>query len=111
MDRGDRLAGIWVDPDEDPREAAEGLPGAESDERVVLLEYLRHYRLTLELKCGGLSAEQLAQRSAPPPTMSLLGLIRHMAEEERHLRRVMAGALGQLHLRLPHRLQGAQVAE
>ncbi|MFB7932594.1 DinB family protein [Streptomyces sp. NPDC056039] len=78
---------MWVDPDDDPRET-----DAESvDERSVLLENLRHYRLTLEMKCAGLDAEQMALRSVPPSTMSLLGLVRHMAEEERHFRRVMAG--------------------
>ncbi|WP_435283203.1 DinB family protein [Streptomyces koelreuteriae] len=78
---------MWVDPDDDPRETE-----TESvDERSVLLENLRHYRLTLEMKCAGLDAEQMALRSVPPSTMSLLGLVRHMAEEERHFRRVMAG--------------------
>src|SRR6185437_6744217 len=38
-----------------------------------------------------LDAEQLARRSVPPSTMSLLGLIRHMADVERHwFRKVMA---------------------
>lgn len=81
------FADMWVDPDDDPREAGAGAV----DERGVLLDYLRQYRLTLEMKCAGLSAEQFARRSVPPSTMSLLGLVRHMAEEERHLRRVMAG--------------------
>jgi uncharacterized damage-inducible protein DinB len=48
-----------------------------------LTEFLRTQRLTLELKCAGLDAEQLATRSVEPSTMSLLGLIRHMAEVER----------------------------
>lgn len=61
------------------------------DERGVLLDYLNRYRLTLQLKCADLNAGQLAQRSVPPSTRSLLGLVRHMAEDERHLRRVMAG--------------------
>lgn len=78
---------MWVDPDDDPRET-----GAEiADERGMLLDYLRHYRLTVEMKCAGLDAEQLARRSVPPSTMSLLGLVRHLAEDERHFRRVMAG--------------------
>ena len=81
------FADMWVDPDDDPREGGAGAVG----ERGVLLDFLRQYRLTLEMKCVGLSAEQLARRSLPPSTMSLLGLVRHMAEEERHLRRVMAG--------------------
>lgn len=79
---------MWVDPDDDPRES-----GAEpSDERSNLLEYLRRYRLTLEMKCAGLDPEQLARRSVLPSTMSLLGLIRHLAEVERGwFRRVLAG--------------------
>lgn len=76
---------MWADPGEDPRE---GGGAAASDERGALLDALRHFRLTLELKCEGLDAEQLALRSVPPSTMSLLGLIRHMAEDERHFRRL-----------------------
>jgi uncharacterized damage-inducible protein DinB len=78
---------MWVDPDDDPRETG----AAPVDERGMLLEYLRYYRATLEMKCAGLDAEQMARRSAPPSTMSLLGLIRHLADGERHFRRVMAG--------------------
>jgi hypothetical protein len=64
------------DPDDDPRET-----DVETvDERGMLLDYLRHYRLTMEMKCAGLDAEQLARRSVPPSTMSLLGLVRHLAE-------------------------------
>jgi hypothetical protein len=40
-------------------------------ERETQLQYLRTYRRTLELKCAGLDAEQLARRSVPPSTMSL----------------------------------------
>jgi uncharacterized damage-inducible protein DinB len=47
-------------------------------------EYLSNYRLTPGMKCEGLSPRQLAARSVPPSTMSLLGLIRHMAGVERH---------------------------
>ena len=81
---------MWMDPAQDPRFAA----GAELvGERATLLDYLRAYRLALELKCAGLDAEQLARRSVPPSTMSLLGLIRHMADVERNwFRRVMAQA-------------------
>lgn len=72
---------MWVDDDEDPRErdALEAV-----DERSTVLDYLRRYRLTLELKCADLDAEQLARRSVPPSTMSLLGLVRHMAKVERN---------------------------
>lgn len=78
---------MWVDPDDDPREAGP----SPDDERGILLGYLRDYRLTFEMKCADLDAEQMARRSVPPSTMSLLGLLRHLAEDERHLRRVMAG--------------------
>lgn len=78
---------MWLDPDDDPRET----DGETVDERGILLDYLRYYRLTIQLKCADLDAEQLARRSVPPSTMSLLGLLRHVAEDERHVRRVMAG--------------------
>jgi uncharacterized damage-inducible protein DinB len=79
---------MWVDPEDDPRER--GAAPAD-DERSTLLDYLRRYRLTLQMKCADLDATQLARRSAPPSTMSLLGLVRHMAEVERSwFRRVMA---------------------
>lgn len=78
---------MWVDPDHDPRETDVDM----GDERAMLLDYLRYYRLTVELKCADLDPEQLAQRSVPPSTMSLLGLVRHLADGERHFRRVMAG--------------------
>ncbi|MFD5036132.1 DinB family protein [Streptomyces sp. NPDC058377] len=77
---------MWVDPDDDPRETE----AEAADERGTLLECLRHFRLTIEMKCAGLDTEQMARRSVPPSTMSMLGLVRHMAEDERHFRR-MAG--------------------
>ena len=78
---------MWIDPDDDPRET-----DVETvDERDMLLGYLRYYRLTMKMKCADLNAEQLARRSVPPSTMSLLGLVRHLAEGERHFRQVMAG--------------------
>jgi uncharacterized damage-inducible protein DinB len=70
---------MFLDPTADPRQEGPRL----GDERATLNEFLRGQRLTLELKCGGLDAEQLARRSVEPSTMSLLGLIRHMAEVER----------------------------
>jgi uncharacterized damage-inducible protein DinB len=81
---------MWMDMALDPRYAT----GTEPEgERATLLDYLRTYRLTMEMKCADLDAAQLASRSVPPSTMSLLGLIRHMADVERHwFRRVMAQA-------------------
>jgi len=78
---------MWVDPDDDPRESDVELV----DERGILLDSLRSYRLTVEMKCADLDAEQLARRSVPPSTMSLLGLVRHLTEDERHVRRIMTG--------------------
>lgn len=72
--------GMFVEPSHDPRNA---LPPGQG-EKQVLAEYLDRYRMTLEIKCEGLSVEQLATRSVPPSTMSLLGLIRHLALVEHH---------------------------
>ncbi|MDX2704235.1 DUF664 domain-containing protein [Streptomyces sp. PA03-6a] len=74
---------MWVDPDDDPRDS-EG-PGPEG-ELATLQDYLTSYRMTLRMKCQDLDAEQLARRSVPPSTMSLLGLVRHLAEVERDWR-------------------------
>jgi hypothetical protein len=52
------------------------------DERTTLVEALRCQRLTLEIKCAGLDAGQMARRSVEPSTMSLLGIVRHLAEGE-----------------------------
>jgi uncharacterized damage-inducible protein DinB len=52
-------------------------------ERTAAEALLDYFRGTLLWKCAGLSAEQLKQRSVPPSSMSLLGLVRHMAEVER----------------------------
>ena len=80
--------GMWMDLALDPRIAEWTEP---EGERATLAEYLRRYRLTMEMKCADLDAAQLASRSVPPSTMSLLGLIRHMADVERYwFRRVMA---------------------
>jgi uncharacterized damage-inducible protein DinB len=51
-------------------------------ERDTVLTYLRNYRLTFEMKCRDLDAEQLARRAVPPSTLSLLGLLRHLAKVE-----------------------------
>ena len=72
-------ANMFLDPVDDPRMGGPMLGG----ERATLTEFLRGQRLTLEIKCAGLDAEQLARRSVEPSTLSLLGLIRHMAEVER----------------------------
>src|SRR5947207_8808270 len=61
-------------------------------ERQMLQAWLDFHRQTLLSTCSGLTAEQLRQRSAPPSTMSLLGLVRHMTDVERGwFRRRIAG--------------------
>jgi uncharacterized damage-inducible protein DinB len=63
-----------------------------SSERQVLDEFLDWHRATLVWKCEGLEPGRLAERSVPPSSMSLLGLVRHMADVERGwFRRVLAG--------------------
>jgi len=71
--------------EDDPREHRTRL----GDERTTLAEALRCLRLTVELKCAGLDAEAMARRAVEPSTMSLLGLVRHLAEVERAGFRVM----------------------
>ena len=46
----------------------------------------------MELKCQGLGPEQMARRSVPPSNLSLLGLLRHMADVERYwFRQILSG--------------------
>ncbi|MDT0266846.1 DinB family protein [Streptomyces sp. DSM 44915] len=58
-------------------------PPLVGDERQLLRAYLDYHRATLAWKCEGLTDEQLRRRSAPPSSLSLLGLVRHLAEVER----------------------------
>jgi uncharacterized damage-inducible protein DinB len=61
-------------------------------ERDALRGWLNFHRSTLSWKCDGLDDDQLRLASMPPSSLSLLGLVRHMAEVERHwFRRVIAG--------------------
>ncbi|MFF2081441.1 DinB family protein [Kitasatospora sp. NPDC058162] len=59
------------------------VPSLTGGEREMLRGFLDFHRATLAMKCEGLSDEQLRQCSSPPSTLSLLGLVRHMAEVER----------------------------
>jgi hypothetical protein len=77
---------MFLAPDEDPRSQTSPV-----GERATLIGYLHAYRVTLELKCDGLGPDGLARRSVPPSDLSLLGLVRHMADVERHwFRKVLA---------------------
>ncbi len=81
------MSDMWQPDGDDPRDYS-----STRGEQANTLAYLRNYRLTFKLKCEGLDAEQLARRSVPPSTLSLLGLIRHLAQMEHHWsRRVLQG--------------------
>jgi uncharacterized damage-inducible protein DinB len=68
---------------------------------------LRWYRQTLEIKCQCLDAEQLAQRPVHPSSLSLLGLLRHIADVERHwFRRVMSAEDAPPYFYTPEDLDG-----
>ncbi|GLZ38262.1 DinB family protein [Actinokineospora sp. NBRC 105648] len=58
-------------------------PPLQGDERETLRAFLDFHRATLALKCEALDDDELRRRSSPPSTLSLLGLVRHMAEVER----------------------------
>jgi len=65
-----------------PTDSREGPPKFGS-EREMLRAFLDYHRTTLAMKCDGLTDEELRQRSMPPSGLSLLGLVRHLAEVER----------------------------
>jgi uncharacterized damage-inducible protein DinB len=95
---GGRRADMFIDLAEDPRIDPPGLGG----ERETLVGFLRWQRDTFEMKCGDLDAADLARRSVEPSTMSLLGLIRHLADTERSwFRGFMAGESDRAHFTSP----------
>ena len=49
-----------------------------------LRRWLTDLRATVERKADGLSAEQLAARAVPPSELSILGLVRHLAQMEHY---------------------------
>jgi hypothetical protein len=80
------MTSTWTAPEVTRGEYARNTP-----EREMLELWLRYHRETLLAKCGGLTVDQLRRRSVPPSTLSLLGLVRHMAEVERYwFRRLIA---------------------
>ncbi|MCJ1676328.1 DinB family protein [Streptomyces sp. APSN-46.1] len=80
-------AEMFVNPEQECRFSGPST----GDERRMLVAFLSDQRATLELKCAGLETE-LYQRSVEPSTLSLLGLVRHLADVERRwFRQVLAG--------------------
>src|SRR5260221_14671555 len=71
----------WIAPDV---ERSEHYPGRRNEpEQEMLRDWLDWHRATLLRKCAGLDATQLAKRAVLPSNLSLLGLVRHMADTER----------------------------
>jgi uncharacterized damage-inducible protein DinB len=88
MESPRRRAEIFPEPAGAPRTDT---PAA-GDEHAMLTAFLRLQRETFALKCSGLDAAAMARRAVEPSTLSLLGLLRHLAEVERRwFRRIMAG--------------------
>jgi len=58
-------------------------PDKIADERQALEQWLDYHRNTLLTKCAGLGPEQLRERAVAPSNLSLLGLVRHLADVER----------------------------
>ncbi|MFD9337616.1 DinB family protein [Streptomyces sp. NPDC060028] len=67
-------------------------PSTTANERDMLDGWLDYHRATLVWKCEGLQDEQLRLTPLAPSELSLLGLVRHMAEVERYwFREIMLG--------------------
>jgi hypothetical protein len=72
---------IWTAPEITRVDGPLGEPTG--DERTLADGWLDLHRETLLWKCGGLTAGELKRRAVEPSGLSLLGLVRHMAEVER----------------------------
>jgi uncharacterized damage-inducible protein DinB len=69
---------------DDIDDARRNEPSFISPEREMLEAWLEFHRTTLELKCEGLDDAGRQRRPVPTSKLSLHGLVRHMAEVERH---------------------------
>ena len=59
-------------------------PPPQPDERTALDSFLDYFRATIRWKADGLTDEQARAATVEPSIMSIAGLLRHMAEVERH---------------------------
>jgi len=88
---------VTVPPD------ARSRPSTTANELDTLVGFLDRFRETLEWKCAGLTPDQLATRSVPRSQLSLLGLVRHLAEVEGWWWRTFAGeSFPKRYTREPH---------
>lgn len=76
----------WTSPT--PTEPGNPMTGPERPTIEGMLAYQRFALLNI---CAGLTAEQLAERPLATTTLSLLGLVRHMAKVERIWFRIRVG--------------------
>jgi hypothetical protein len=53
------------------------------DEREILVSYLDFHRATFEAKCTGVPSQRLSEQTVRPSSLSLHGLVRHLAGVER----------------------------
>ncbi|MEU3527911.1 DinB family protein [Streptomyces sp. NPDC038707] len=68
------------------------VPPPHAGERAMLEAWLDFHRATLAVKCSGLADDRLRLAAVPPSSMTLLGLVQHLAEVERNwFQRVFAG--------------------
>jgi len=81
----------WTAPD-----VSRAVTATVGGERETLQSWLDFHRLTLLHKCSGLTADQLKLASAPPSNLTLLGLVRHMADVERWWFRIHSAGLTDL---------------
>ena len=58
-------------------------PPETGGEHAALEGFLDFHRETLLLKCSGLTGERLMTKAVPTSSLTLLGLVRHLAEVER----------------------------
>ena len=56
---------------------------AAADERLTLMTFLDYQRAILARKADGLTDEQARRSACPPSDLSILGLIRHMADVDK----------------------------
>jgi hypothetical protein len=64
-----------------------------TDERATLIAFLDYFRTVLVRKAEGLSDEQARRAACPPSDLTILGLVRHMADVERSwFQRSLTGA-------------------
>jgi hypothetical protein len=68
----------WIAP-----EVSDQPTAGVGSERELLDTWLDAHRRTLRWKCSGLAADQLKMTASPPSSLTLLGLVRHMADNER----------------------------